>query len=96
MTAQELVAAGFSFSRAGAHVVARAPKGRTDLVEAFRAEVSRRVPRLGDLKAARNLAAPRGRCETCGDPMALYLAGMCDLCVAARCKAIARQRETLW
>jgi hypothetical protein len=88
VTALELVAQGVVFSRARARVKVLAPKGRADLVETLRLEVARRVPKLGGQTMARDLTQPRGRCETCGDPMKLYLAGMCDLCVAARGKAL--------
>lgn len=88
MTALELVGAGVVFSRAAGRVRVLAPKGRADLVEAMRLEVARRVPTLGGETMTRDLTLPRGRCETCGDLMKPYLAGMCDLCVAARAKAI--------
>jgi hypothetical protein len=90
LTALDLVEAGVIFSRRLARVVARVPKGRADLDAALRAEVARRVPNMGGQQMPRDLTRPRGHCECCGDPMRPYLAGTCDLCVAARGKALDR------
>lgn len=90
MTALELVDAGVVFSRFRQRVRVQVPKGRADLAEAVRVAVARRVPKLGGATMARDLTLARGRCETCADPMKHYLAGMCDLCVAARGKALER------
>ena len=87
-TAVEFTTQGIRFARAAGRVSGRGPRDRVALIAELRAEVERRMPRLAGHYLPRDRAAGYGTCETCSDPMAHYVAGMCDLCVLARGKAL--------
>ena len=87
-TAADFVREGIRFTRAAGRVAVYGPPAKAHLLADVRAEVERRMPRLAGHELRRDHAAGYGKCETCGDAMAAHVAGMCDLCVLARVKAL--------
>lgn len=81
----DLEAQGVTFRDAGARVEVAGPRGRTDLLEAVRAEVAARVPLLVTLPTS---GAGYGVCDACWDPLPHYRGGFCSLCCLARARAI--------
>lgn len=86
-TALDFAREGVRFTRAAGRVAVYGPPAKAHLLGLVRAEVERRMPRLAGHTMLRTRSG-YGVCETCGDEMAAHVAGMCDLCVIARCKAL--------
>jgi hypothetical protein len=89
MGALEFIAAGVRFEYgddAALHVRGRVtPTLRAQLA----AEIARRAPLVATV-VPRPSGARWGQCDTCGDPLAPHVGGMCWLCVAARRQALRR------
>ena len=86
MTALELMRGGVVFER-DAHASIVALDGPDALVGGAEAEVLRRVDAM---RAPPRLAVATGRCDACGDAMAPFRGGWCELCTLARRVAVKR------
>lgn len=80
MTALEAMRAGCVFVRDDRASLVTV-RGHKDLVAQVSAEVARRADAMGKPP---QLAVRHGACDACGDPMAPYRAGWCELCHLAR------------
>lgn len=90
-TAADFAREGVRFERAAGRVAVYGPPRAAHLLALVRAEVERRMPRLAGHDLPRTRAG-YGVCETCDDAMPSHVAGMCDLCVLARAKALGGAR----
>lgn len=87
LSAADFAREGIRFTRAAGRVAVYGPPRAAHLLAAVRAEVERRMPRLAGHELPRT-SRGYGVCETCDDEMPAHVAGMCDLCVLARAKAL--------
>ena len=84
MTAADFAREGVRFTRSAAGLRIQGPKGRADIATALREEISRRVPMLATMPPSRGY----GTCDGCGDALPAHRGGFCDLCSAARERAV--------